>query len=91
MQKSKSDIHTFQLARSGLQLDDHLLRMCGLSQETLPQSGTQKLTNDEKSLLFRAIQENPRIKHSESLALVNYKVSRQTISRLFQSANHQIG
>ena len=64
----------------------------GLRQETLPRSGTpQKLTNDEKSLLFQAIEENPRIKHSELLALVNYKVSRQTISRIFQSANHQIG
>ena len=65
--------------------------MHGLSQETLRRSGTQKLTNDEKSLLFQAIEENPRIKHSESLALVNYKVSRQNISRLFQSANHHIG
>ena len=60
----------------------------GPSQETLPQSGTpQKLTDQDKSLLYRAVEENPRIKYSELLALVDYKVSRQTIWRLFQSSN----
>lgn len=63
--------------------------MRGPSQETLPQSGTpQKLNNYEKSLLFQAIEESPQIEYSELLALVDYKVSRQTIWQLFQSSNH---
>lgn len=64
--------------------------MRGPGQETLPRSGTpQKLNNYEKSLLIQAIEENPRIKYSELLALVDCKVSRQTIWRLFQSSNHR--
>lgn len=62
----------------------------GSTQETLHRSGgPQKLNENEKSLLFQAIEENPRIKYEGLLALVNYKVCRQTIWRLLQSANHR--
>lgn len=62
----------------------------GATQETLSRSGgPQKLDENEKSFLFRAIKENPHIKYDALVALIDYKVSRQTIWRLFQSANHR--
>lgn len=62
----------------------------GSTQETLPRSGgPQKLEENEKSLLFQAIEENPRIKYEALLALTNYRVSRQTIWRLLQTAHRR--
>lgn len=86
MQKSISDTHIFQSAQLRQQFQDPLSVV--LLKKTLPRSGgPQKLEENEKSHLFQAIEENPQIKYEALLALVNYKVSRQTIWRLLQKAH----
>jgi len=63
-------------------------RQRGPTQETLSRSGPpKKLDEEDKAKLLRAIEENPRIKYDSLLALIDFKVQRQTIWRLLREEN----
>lgn len=60
----------------------------GPTQQTVARSGGPlKLEEHDKRLLLEAIDNNPRIKYDALLALINYKVSRQTIWRTLQAVH----
>jgi transposase len=60
----------------------------GPTQETLSRSGPpKKLDEEDKAKLLRAIEENPRIKYDGLLALIDFRVQRQTIWRLLREEN----
>lgn len=63
-------------------------RQRGPTQETLSRSSPlKKLDEEDKAKLLRAIEENPRIKYDGLLALIDFKVQRQTIWRLLLEEN----